>query len=279
MLELIPHVDSTKYNKLMTKVHEFFKEKGFTETYTQNRLSILAACEDPKTIQTFHYNKQLYPLPQTSQLWLEHILLKEPKHKGLYTISTSYRNEPNPIPGRHNISFGMLEWELHGGIEVLQKFEHEFLMYLGFQEPTVRIKYEDACKQYGVSILENEHEERMYRELSHVVYLTHFPTRANSFWNMKINETNPGVSNKIDVIICGQETIGSAERSCNKEEMRKSFYTISNGEYAGILFKHFGRDRVEAELDEFLSLDFFQRSGGGIGITRLLRGMELCGLL
>ena len=279
MLELIPHVDSTKYNKLMTKAHEFFRSKGFTEVYVQNRLTILAACEDPKTIQTFNYLGKVWPLPQTTQMLLEDILLTEPQHKGLYTVSTSYRQEPNPIPNRHNCIFGLLEFETHGGIEALQKLEHEFLMYLGFQEPTVRIKYEDACKQYGVTELDHSHEERMYRELSHIVYLTHFPESSSPFFNMKRNETNSSLANKIDVIICGQETIGSAERSCDKEQMRRDFYTISNGEYSGLLFKHFGRDRVEAELDKFLSHDFFQRSGGGIGITRLMRGMELCGLL
>ena len=42
-------------------------------------------------------------------------------------------------------------------------------------------------------------------------------------------------SNKIDVIIHGIETIGSAERSTSKEEMREKFETISEGGYANIL--------------------------------------------
>ena len=86
-------------------------------------------------------------------------------------------------------------------------------------------------------------------------------------------------SNKIDVIIHGQETIGSAERSCNKDEMRKMYYTISNGEYAQLLNDKFTKERVDAELEKFLEFDFFQRSGGGIGVTRMIRAMELSDLI
>jgi hypothetical protein len=37
------------------------------------------------------------------------------------------------------------------------------------------------------------------------------------------------------------------------------------------LFELFGKERVEKELEEFLSFDFFPRFGGGIGMTRLAR--------
>ena len=56
------------------------------------------------------------------------------------------------------------------------------------------------------------------------------------------------------------------------------FHTISDGMYAHLLFKLFGKDRVEKELDEFLSFDFFPRFGGGIGITRLISALEKCGV-
>jgi hypothetical protein len=41
------------------------------------------------------------------------------------------------------------------------------------------------------------------------------------------------------------------------------------------LFELFGKERVEKELDEFLSLNFFPRFGGGIGMTRMARAYEL----
>jgi len=69
--------------------------------------------------------------------------------------------------------------------------------------------------------------------------------------------------------------MGTAERSCNADEMRDLFHTISHGMYAKLLFNHFGKERVLAELDKFLSYDFFPRFGGGIGVTRLIRAVEL----
>jgi hypothetical protein len=68
----------------------------------------------------------------------------------------------------------------------------------------------------------------------------------------------------------GNETIGSAERSCDREQMRNEFYSISDGKYSHKLFDLFGKERVEKELNEFLELSFFPRSGGGIGLTRLI---------
>jgi hypothetical protein len=41
------------------------------------------------------------------------------------------------------------------------------------------------------------------------------------------------------------------------------------------LFELFGKERVEKELEEFLSFDFFPRFGGGIGMTRLARAYQL----
>jgi aspartyl/asparaginyl-tRNA synthetase len=136
------------------------------------------------------------------------------------------------------------------------------------------VQYEDVCEEYGgVSILEDEHESRIWKEKGNIVSLQHFPIRTNPFWNMK-NDQN-GIFNKVDVIMYGQETIGSAERSCDVSKMKEMFYTIENGGYAGKLFELFGKDRVEAELEKFLSFDFFPRFGGGIGMTRLARAYEL----
>jgi len=84
---------------------------------------------------------------------------------------------------------------------------------------------------------------------------------------------------KVDVILHGVETIGSAQRSSSTEEMRKLFYEISDGQYANILFSNFTKERVEAELQDFLGHTFFDRCGGGIGITRLIRAMKLSNLL
>ena len=60
--------------------------------------------------------------------------------------------------------------------------------------------------------------------------------------------------------------------------MSREFHTISDGEYANLLYELFGKERVEEELDEFLSYDFFPRFGGGIGMTRLISALKNCGV-
>jgi aspartyl/asparaginyl-tRNA synthetase len=246
----------------------FFLEKGFIEVPTQSRLSILAACENPHSVATFEYNGEIWPLPQTGQMWLEYELLKNSSWPGCFCISTSYRQEKDPIPGRHEMIFPMFEFESKGGIEELKQLELELLEYLGFTSP-VEIDYDARCEQYNTEILEAEHETMMWDEHGPSIMLHSFPLRTSPFWNMK--HTGDGIFNKIDVILYGQETIGSAERSCNVDEMRNTFYTISEGGYAAKLFELFGKERVEKELEQFLSFEFFPRFGGGIGLTRMAR--------
>ena len=260
------------YSELVQKMREFFLKKNFIEVPAQSRLSILAACENPHSVKTFEYGGLIWPLPQTGQMWLEYELLKNPDWNGVFCISTSYREEKTPIPGRHELIFPMFEFESKGTMSDMLKLEEELLIHLGFDKPKA-VAYEALCSEYKTEILEAEHETKMWQEISESISLQHFPLRTNPFWNMK-HGTN-GVFNKVDVILFGQETIGSAERSCNVEEMRNMFYTIENGGYSAKLFELFGKERVEAELEEFLSHKFFPRFGGGIGMTRLARAYEL----
>ncbi len=277
------------FDIVVNKLRSFFRDvKGYKEVHTQNELSILAACEDPQTIATYNYNGQLWPLPQTGQMWLENYLLTYPEEKGFFCVSTSYRNEPNPVPGRHDKIFPMFEFELKGGMDELRKVEMELLDYLGFnmtKDENIRNEldyprddYDNICKKYNVNELEHEHEEQLEKDYGNVFFLENFPERTSPFWNMKLNDDKEH-SNKIDVIIHGIETIGSAERSTNKEEMRTKFKTISDGGYANILYAQFGKERVEKELEDFLNYEFFQRSGGGIGMTRMIRAMKLSNLI
>jgi aspartyl/asparaginyl-tRNA synthetase len=265
--------DTISYNELVMKLREFCSKKGFLEVPTQSRLSILAACENPHSVATFNYNGLVWPLPQTGQMWLEYELLKNPEWNGVYCISTSYRDEKTPIEGRHEKIFPMFEFECKGGFEELKAFEAELLSFLGFADP-IEIDYNQTCDEYGgVPTLEDEHETRMWKEKGPVISLQSFPERTSPFWNMK--HRGNGIYNKIDVILYGQETIGSAERSCDVEEMRHTFYTISDGGYCAKLFELFGKERVEKELEEFLSFQFFPRFGGGIGLTRMARAWNL----
>lgn len=271
--------DIQSFSLAVNLMREFFLKKGFVEVHTQDRLSILAACEDPETVSTFNYQGEVWPLPQTGQMWLEYELLSRPNVPGVFCLSTSYRNEPNPIEGRHKLIFPMFEFEARGSIDDLRNIEIELLEHLGFgkKDDMKILKYDEAQKFYEVKELEHVHESAMEEDFSHIVFLEHFPIETSPFWNMK--KASDTHSHKIDVILYGQETIGSAERATNKEEMRQEFETICDGGYAKKLYELFGKERVQKELNEYLEFDFFPRFGGGIGVGRMINAMKRHGII
>ena len=289
MTSLISPSDFTNITSLL---RQFFLDRNFLEVHTQNRLSILAACEDPTTVATYQYSGQTWPLPQTGQMWLEYELLTRPEIPGCFCVSTSYRQEQNPTEGRHELIFPMFEFESPGNFNDLLNLENDLCTYLGFKCDHERASYDDldfpggmyqsVLAKFTGPELDAGHEEKLYQEYGDVFFLTNFPESTSPFWNMKIGGTDikgNKLANKCDVIMGGMETIGSAERATDVQEMKEQFYTISNGEYAELLFNLFGKDRVELELFKFFSYDFFPRYGGGIGVTRMISAMKRAGLI
>jgi len=267
-------IDPSKFTETVGLLRSFFLEKGFLEVHTQNRLSILAACEDPFNVATYNYAGNVWPLPQTGQMWLEHELLSQPSAKGFFCVSTSYRQEPNAIPGRHDIIFPMFEFEMPGNVDDLKAMEYELCEYLGFGNITEKT-YAEWQQHFGLGAdveMEAQQELDMEKEFGQTL-ITNFPELTSPFWNMARNDDG-NTAKKMDVILGGMETIGSAERSCDVDMMRDTFHSIVDGEYAELLFKLFGKERVEAELEKFLEFDFFQRVGGGIGVTRMIPALE-----
>ena len=268
-------IDPVKFTEATTLLRSFFLDRNFQEVHTQNRLSILAACEDPTTVATYNYNGEVWPLPQTGQMWLEYELLNRPSIPGFFCISTSYRAEKEIVEGRHDTIFPMFEFEFPGYLEDLEQLEKELIEHLGMgTRYSIIVKdYNEWCGEFGVTELTHEHEDAMCKKWQgRVCMIKNFPNTTSPFWNMRQN--GDGTAAKIDVIISGQETIGSAERSSDSEEMRENFHTISDGMYADLLFEEFGQERVEKELDDFLSLKMIPRVGGGIGLTRLIRAQD-----
>jgi len=280
-------IDPQDFNKVISKLRGFFIERNYIETFPQPKLSILAACEDPKTIRSFEFNGGIWPLPQTNQMHLETILMENNENiDGLYTITASYRDEPNPIEGRHLRSFSMFEAEHKGDFNHLIETLSELIVHLGFVKKTEDIPfftYNELCKKYNTNLLESEHEQLIWEEFGDVVGITYFPRRSSPFFNMGFakndEKTGEELYFKCDLIICGQETFGCAERSVSPEEMRDSFHTISDGMYSKLLFDKFGKDRVETELENFLSLPMMSRWGFGMGINRLIRALKIKNLI
>ena len=265
------HIPPHEFNTVVNLLRSFFMKKGYIETHTQSRVSILAACEDPHNLGVFKYiDGQYYPLPQTGQKWLEHDLLKDVTNApGFFCVSTSYRFEQNPIPGRHNTVFPMFEFEGKGSFGDMVTLWYELLSYLGFTHITYQT-YEAVCSFYGIDIINSDIENLLTSTNRSACLLCAFPERSNPFWNMKQDEKTK-LYQKVDVIINGEECGGGAERSCDALNQLSKFYSIEDGKYAQRLFSEFGRDNTLAELTKYLKLQFFPRVGMGWGISRLVK--------
>lgn len=278
MHQFIDLIDSREFNFAVGMLRDFFSTKGFIEAAVQHRLSILSACEDPFNVATFSYAGEVWPLPQTGQMWLEQELLRSPEVLGFFCVTTSYRQEPEPQEGRHNLIFPMFEFEMSGDMDDLRELEFQILEYAGFgkRQYFFNKSYDLTAAHYKIRELTGEQEAMIDKEFGHVYLLNCFPEYTSPFWNMK---RQGNVAKKIDVILHGIETIGSAERSTNADEMRYRFHSISDGAYARQLYAKFTKARVEKELEDFLALKFITRSGGGIGMNRWIRALKLGGLM
>lgn len=279
--EIVKWINPLEYNFTLKKLRKFFgDELGFIETPVHYP-SVMAACENPFNVGLFHYRGTVWALPQTGQMHLEYELLKQPQVPGYYCVSISHRDEPEPEEGRHDFIFPMFEFESHGGIKELKGLEEELLVFLGFGEKKnfKTIDYKDAVAHLGLppgSEIGSEHEMQLCKDFGPVVFLMNFPEYTSPFWNMnRIGD----VAEKIDVIVHGMEVFGSAKRSCDPDEMRSRFFTISDGKYAQALFSKFSKEGTLKELENFLSLPFIPRVGGGIGMTRLIQKFKEAGLM
>jgi len=65
------NLDTQEFNEVVAKLRSFFISRKFLEVSTQNRLSILAACEGQINVGMFNYAGNSLPLPQRGQMWLE----------------------------------------------------------------------------------------------------------------------------------------------------------------------------------------------------------------
>lgn len=255
---------SKVFHCVTKKIKDFFEEKGWSEIYNQNRHSILT-CIDLDGIITYTYKGMTLPLPQSSEIWLDYELLQEPEIPGFFSISSSYNKHDGFLP--------KLEFVSKGSIEDLIKLESELLKHMGFdkEHDFTRDTYMNITNKYNIEKIENEDMIKLDEDYGPIFFLTDFPEHTSPFWN--IERKNKKDSNKVDVIIHGEKTISSSEKSCDSIEMRRCFYTINDGGYANTLFDKFGQENVKKELELFFNSNFFQRYGGSIDITRLIKGL------
>lgn len=271
-------VQSLDFTDITKKLRKFFDKKGWVEVHSQDILRLLSVCEETNTVSNLNYDGMIWPLPQTAQICLEHELSKHPDWKGVFCLSTSFKNTYY----RENVNkiLPMFEFIVRGDMNQLIDLEAELLEYLGFGEihKYMHTKYNNLTEKYNTDKLNNEHSQLICNDFGSIVFLEDYPNNITTFWNTKLSE-NKLTSKKVNVIIDGLEVIHSAEMSINKEEMRDQFYKMNNRNYSNSLFANYGKERVEQELEEYLNLDFSTRAGGYIDINKFIDTMKLNNLL
>ena len=177
-----------KFHAAVRSMRSFFEKKGFVEVHTRTPLVFLLPAKILKQYLSMTI-RVMYGLPQTGQMWLEDVLLNDPDIKGCFTVSTSYRNEPNQFPGRHDLIFPMFEFETKGGQAEMIQLEKELLEHIGFdkvggtadQPDYPEEDYCDMMVKYGAKDLEHEHEQQMEKDYGPVLFFEELPLPYFSF--------------------------------------------------------------------------------------------------
>ena len=166
-----------KFHAAVRSMRSFFRKKGFVKFILKMPLVFLLV----KTLRLYLNItiKERYGLyHRLVKMWLEDVLLNDPDIKGCFTVSTSYRNEPNPVPGRHDLIFPMFEFETKGGQQEMIKLEKELLEHIGFDKMGGTVAnpdypeedYCDMMVKYGARDLEHEHEQQMEKDYGPVLF-------------------------------------------------------------------------------------------------------------
>ena len=270
-------INSLDFTDITKKLRRFFDKKGWVEVYTQNTLHLLSVHEDTNILSNFNYDGMIWPLPQTAKITLDYELLKHSDWKGVFCLSTCFKNSSDQLDTSDNKIVPMYEFIMRGNMEDLIHIEAELLHYLGLGEidQFVYKKYSTLLEKYDINELNNK---LIYDDIGSVVFLKEYPNDNSTFWNTKL-ATNKLTLKNINVIINGIKVIHSAEMSVNKEDMREQFNKMNNKNYTNILFSNYGKERVEKEVEDYLKLDFFTRAGGYIDITKFINIMKLNNLL
>ena len=151
--------------KVIQRLREFFLSKGFVERYFDNRLSILAACEDPFNVSTYDYVGLRWP---HAQMRADVARAQHFDRQQRPWIFLRHKKQPRRKISRGRAPlcfFSLFEFEFAGGKEDLISLVKEMLLFLGYPEDGMqRGTYESKAREYGVKTLENEHEARMCEE-------------------------------------------------------------------------------------------------------------------
>lgn len=235
------------YNTSMRKMNNFFWQEGLTQVYPSHQVSALVN-------------------PQGSlstQLHLEKSLMLQPRALGYW--APDMRSTPT------------INFAIHGNIHVLRSLLSRLCDHFEFPKATERradisythqgyaiVKQDRARELCGTENLTEEHEQQLTDEFGPVVLLEHF---QDATWNVR--RFSGGKFAQVNLLIGEERCAVSSELETNKERMRHRFYKHSDR-----LRDLYGYDRLQHDLDDYLSLPMVKRIGGAIDIISLVRALS-----
>lgn len=232
-----------RYNTVIHLLRKFLDKLNFIELFTQNKLGILTICDDPKAMCTFNYGGYVWPLPQSSIIWLEHELFTNPDLAGIYTVCTTYKNDPNyskkksdnileadvVVPNFEFVTFGEYSEIILLVVNLLQE--------LGFLEKYTFVNYNQLVKRHGSTNLSID----VLAPTKGVTFVEHVP---NQKWGMKYTSK---------VYIYQTEILSFSEHLKDSNDLLETFFTLDNGHLSEYLYAQFSKERVDKELFNFIN--------------------------
>lgn len=253
------------YSNIINTIRKFFNKQNFIEVHTHNKLSLLSACNEYKLMCTFNYGGYIWPLPQSSIILLYYDLLKYSHLPGMYTVCTSYKNDPNYTKlmaenvFEADIVSPLFECITFGKYIDINKTIIDLFEDLGFNNSKYKfIKYSDIAKKKGVQIISPTDELNISSTNSaDIVFLENIPILK---WGMK--QTSKVIVNKLEIL-------SFSEHMKDPLDIIESFLTVDNGQLSDYLYSQFSKERVEDELYKFAELKPKTVVSCSINITNL----------
>jgi len=194
-----------------------------------------------------------------NQLYLEYELLQHSNITGYFCVTNVNIEHTNAIP--------TVEFVINGGIQVLESFTHDLLVYLGYHNISNYIvkdySYITTKLNMNINYLSNTIKQKIYAKFGPTFLLKNYPSNTVAHWTIKKNNIN-NTYNKLVTILSGIESIISYEISTNKHDMRNQFN--NNGHLCD-------SEDMKNELDQYLSQTFITRSYGKISTLALIDSM------
>lgn len=232
-----------RYNTVIHLLRQFLDKLNFIELFTQNKLSILTICDDPKAMCTFNYGGYIWPLPQSSVIWLEYELLKNSDLIGIYTVCTTYKNDPNYTKKNSENVFEAdivtpkFEFVTFGQYSDIIVIVVNLLQDLGFITKYTFTNYNQVAKRRGSEDLSVDD----IAPTKDVTFVEHVPVQK---WGMKYTSK---------VYINQKEILTFAEHLTDSNELLETFLTLDNGHLSDYLYAQFSKERVDDELFKFIN--------------------------